>query len=314
MWIAQSSAMCVIICPRKRAEDSSPLPATTSRGSVQQGLSVAGGALGFFQLDLATDKHYLLDRPAATLISSQNIMNRDQILAKMRVMAEANNGEPMGERSFQNATGITRNQFWKAGFAKYNDAVETAGLVANKFKEPLDTSAMLDMLVALTRDIGRFPTKGHLKVARAQNPAFPGYETFLRLAGGAFTQLPGMLVEYCQSKGLHDVLLHIPSSAIVAKVEDVAVEPKSARVVGYVYMVKHERHFKIGRSNDVTRRRREISLLLPNELEHIHVIETDDPEGIELYWHRRFEARRTRGEWFDLKPEDIAAFRRRRYQ
>jgi hypothetical protein len=39
---------------------SSPLPATTSRGSVQQGLSIAGGALGLFQLGLATDKRYFL--------------------------------------------------------------------------------------------------------------------------------------------------------------------------------------------------------------------------------------------------------------
>jgi hypothetical protein len=37
-----------------------PLPATTQRGSVQQGLSVAGGTLGFYQLGLATDKRYSL--------------------------------------------------------------------------------------------------------------------------------------------------------------------------------------------------------------------------------------------------------------
>jgi hypothetical protein len=39
---------------------STPLSATTSRGSVQQGLSVAGGALGLFQLGRATDKRYSL--------------------------------------------------------------------------------------------------------------------------------------------------------------------------------------------------------------------------------------------------------------
>ena len=42
------------------AEDFIPLTAATSRGSVQQGLSVAGGALGLFQLDRATDKRYSL--------------------------------------------------------------------------------------------------------------------------------------------------------------------------------------------------------------------------------------------------------------
>jgi hypothetical protein len=41
---------------------STHFPPTTSRGLVQQGLSFAGGALGLFQLGLATDKRYSLDR------------------------------------------------------------------------------------------------------------------------------------------------------------------------------------------------------------------------------------------------------------
>lgn len=81
-----------------------------------------------------------------------------------------------------------------------------------------------------------------------------------------------------------------------------------------MYLLKHGQHYKIGRTNDTARRRREVSLLLPEELEHVHVIETDDPEGIEAYWHRRFAAKRIRGEWFTLISEDVAAFKRRRYQ
>jgi hypothetical protein len=81
-----------------------------------------------------------------------------------------------------------------------------------------------------------------------------------------------------------------------------------------VYLARHGRDYKIGRSNDVARRRREIALLLPSALEHIHVIETDDPEGIEQYWLRRFAERGVRGEWFRLTPDDVSAFKRRRYQ
>ena len=37
-----------------------PTLATCSRGSVQQGLSAAGGALGFYRLGLSADKRYSL--------------------------------------------------------------------------------------------------------------------------------------------------------------------------------------------------------------------------------------------------------------
>lgn len=34
---------------------------------------------------------------------------------------------------------------------------------------------------------------------------------------------------------------------------------------------------------------------MPEQAQTIHEIETDDPEGIEHYWHRRFDAKRARG-------------------
>lgn len=77
--------------------------------------------------------------------------------------------------------------------------------------------------------------------------------------------------------------------------------------------MKSGRFYKIGSSRNVERRNYELGIKLPEDLNILHKIRTDDPVGIENYWHNRFKDKRKQGEWFELSSGDVTAFRRRKF-
>lgn len=84
-------------------------------------------------------------------------------------------------------------------------------------------------------------------------------------------------------------------------------------LLGFVYLLQSGRYYKVGRSNSTGRREYEVGLQLPEPARLIHRISTDDPVGIEGYWHRRFAEKHKNGEWFYLGAADVSAFKPRKF-
>jgi len=101
-------------------------------------------------------------------------------------------------------------------------------------------------------------------------------------------------------------------AALLADVND--DEPEPARWTGAVYLMRAGSLFKIGCSRKPEERTRKVAYGVPAEAVVIHMIETDDPYGVEAYWHRRYAGKRVRGEWFRLSADEVAAFRARKSQ
>jgi Meiotically Up-regulated Gene 113 (MUG113) protein len=243
-------------------------------------------------------------------------MNRSEIVEEIRRTAASNNGRPLGLRRFSAVTGIRQSEWEGKLWARWSDAVQEAGFRPNSLVQPLALEALAARLATVIRELGHYPTSRELRLQAHKTQAFPATRTLARL-GRTRGEVVGSVRKYCESHaGFEDVLSVLasegPSPDSVAKAAP-PPENESGAAVGYVYLIRSGRYYKIGRSNSVGRRAYELAIQLPDKPNLIHAIKTDDPPGIEMYWHRRFEARRRNGEWFALSQEEIRAFKRRQF-
>ena len=141
--------------------------------------------------------------------------------------------------------------------------------------------------------------------------AFPAEQAFRRL--GAKSDLASKLAAYCKDREEVQAVVPLCVPHIAKSTESKEEPSKGVVIVGEVYLLKSGRRYKIGKTNSVGRREYELSIQLPEKPVLIHVIRTDDPTGIEAYWHRRFSDRRMNGEWFELTRDDVAAFKWRKF-
>ncbi len=79
----------------------------------------------------------------------------------------------------------------------------------------------------------------------------------------------------------------------------------------YVYLIKSQNYYKIGRSKNPPQRMRKLAGALPPvDPELVHVIDSKDPRRLERALHALFANKHVKGEWFVLMPEDIDVIKR----
>jgi hypothetical protein len=236
-------------------------------------------------------------------------MTRDFIISEIQRTAEANNGKALGKQRFYQETGLKESDWYGKYWTKWSEAVADAGYESNKLNGALPSDFILSKLADYISEIGKFPTSGDLRMKARSDKDFPSHNTFNRYSGKS--GLAEALHLYCSSNDRLDLIKYCEpflTDKIEARSSNSKIEEN-----GSVYLYKSGKHYKIGRTNDLKRRDREIKLQLPIEAELIHRIITDDPVGIEKYWHSRFSENRLNGEWFNLSSSDIKAFRRRKF-
>ncbi len=243
------------------------------------------------------------------------MFTKTHILAEIKRTAQMNGGTPLGTARFRAETGIKSSDWLGKFWARWGDALVESGFEPNALRGPRDADELLENLASFTRELGHFPVADEIKLKARTEPGFPWHNTFARF--GRKQALVTRLRDFCTAHGDEDVAaLCTAALARLAKPDssagdEAAVERESE--LGYVYLLKSGRYYKVGRSNAVGRRERELAIQLPEEARVVHSIKTDDPVGIEDYWHNRFGDRRKNGEWFELVAKDVAAFKRRKF-
>ncbi|KAF0231193.1 MAG: hypothetical protein FD175_1062 [Beijerinckiaceae bacterium] len=235
---------------------------------------------------------------------------RDFILQEIRRLASANSGQAPGQKLFAKETAIAQHQ-WRGKFwARWGDALKDAGLEPNDWNGKSDANAILSGVVIACRHYGRLPTNAEMEILRRTNPDVPHPNVIKNNIGRRPELIAAISKHAATDMSLSDVAAMLPEQGI----EGLSRKNPSKTVEGFVYLIKSGDFYKIGRSDDAERRFKQITIALPDKAELFHTIRTDDPPGIEAYWHRRFADRRANGEWFKLTSQDIAAFKKRKFQ
>lgn len=237
-------------------------------------------------------------------------MNKQEIISEIRRIAKEFGGKAPGFQRFAAETGVRKSDWYPNIWLRWGDAIREAGCQPNEFISAYDTDYLITKYIELIRELGHFPIEGELRIKKKNDKDFPSHGGFSQL--GSKQERVRKIIEYCQGKKDFDDIISLCSKISESTHKKADLIDSVSDKIGYVYLLRHgsRNEYKIGKSYNPIRREGEIRLELPEKIQPIHYIKTDDPTGIENYWHSRFANKRKEGEWFSLTTEDVRAFKR----
>lgn len=240
-------------------------------------------------------------------------MKKNEILLKIKQLYELH-GTPPGWGTFQKATGLKKSKWFPEFWFRWSDAIIDAGFKPNEFVKAHSPEFIVKQLIELIRELNHFPIDAELILKKKKDKSFPNSRSIHKLGNKKYRI--DLILEHLRKLNKEenqDVILICEEELkkLPKKKRDNSSEQEDLKV-GFVYLIKHgsRNEYKIGKTYDPLRREGEIRLQLPEKIKPIHYIETDDPSGIEAYWHNRFKEKRINGEWFKLLGDDVKTFKR----
>src|SRR5262249_12309967 len=149
--------------------------------------------------------------------------------------------------------GIKASDWLGVYWARWGDALREAGFAPNHFQLAYDKTELLVKYAQLSQELGRLPSSGDARLKAHIDKTFPSHGTMHRL--GTKSEMVKQLLVYCRSHtGYEDVVklceAYSPPKPEVSTDDHAATDV----TIGFVYLVKSGRYFKIGRSNATGRR------------------------------------------------------------
>lgn len=233
---------------------------------------------------------------------------KQEIIDELRKLS-ARLGITPGKRLFESETGIREGEWYGVHWSRWNELVREAGIETNQKTEKLPRDFMLEKYADAVRKFGRIPVASELRMYARTVEGLPNEKTFQREFGGKPGLIAALSKWVAERQDYIDIASLIPAQTSEESSASFAEPPE-----GSVYLLRSGLHYKIGRSDQLELRVKQITVSLPEKVTLEHTIRTDDPPGIEAYWHRRFAEKRANGEWFKLSTADIRAFKRRKFQ